>query len=162
MAVWRSAGVRTSAPQLQLFFDALKAGHVPLAVNCSAGQDRTGITSALLLLALGVPRDVVIQDYLFSTRYRRPDVERGNVDLEAAAENNAFAKMMLQYGAGDAEPRARPLLTTAGVPFLRFALDQMEQDYGSVEAYLDKELGVSARDIERLKSRYLVSTFEQG
>ncbi|MEL7043879.1 MAG: tyrosine-protein phosphatase, partial [Pseudomonadota bacterium] len=41
-------------PQLKLFFAELVAGNAPLAVNCSAGQDRTGISSALLLLALGV------------------------------------------------------------------------------------------------------------
>lgn len=148
-------------PQLKLFFDELVAGHAPLAVNCAAGQDRTGISSALLLIALGVPKDVVVQDYLNSTRFRRPGVERGDVDLVAAAEDNFFAQIMLGYtnGSGEAAP-ARPLLTEQGVPYLRFALDQLEQDFGSIEGFLAARLDVDNLDIAQLRSQYLESAFE--
>jgi len=150
------------APQMTLFFDALVAGEVPLVVNCSAGQDRTGLTSALLLIALGVPRDVVMQDYLQSTRYRRPLVERGDVDLAAAAEDNWFAKMMLRYAEErEGDSAAQPLLTDDGVPFLRFALDHIEQAYGSVERFLAEELEVDTVDITSLRERYLVATYER-
>lgn len=145
-------------PQLTQFFDELVAGNVPLVVNCSAGQDRTGLSSALLLLALGVPREVVVQDYLLSTRYRRPDVERGDVDLAQAAEDNWFAALMLRYSEDrDREHAAEPLLTDAGVPYLRFALDRIEQDYGSVQSFLALELGVDAQDLATLRDRYLVA-----
>jgi len=150
-------------PQMAQFFDAAVAGETPLVVNCSAGQDRTGLTSALLLIALGVPRDVVVQDYLQSTRYRRPAVERGDVDLAEAAKDNWFAKLMLRYQDGSgAERAAEPLLTDDGVPYLRFALDQIEQGYGSVERFLEQELSVDAADITTLRSRYLEATFAQG
>lgn len=145
-------------PQLKQFFAELLAGNVPLVVNCSAGQDRTGITSALLLLSLGVPREVVVQDYLLSTRFRRPGIERGDVDLAAAAESNWFAALMLRYSEGrDVEPTAEPLLTDAGVPYLRFALDRIEQDYGSIQSFLALELGVDAEDLTTLRVRYLVA-----
>lgn len=145
-------------PQLTQFFDELVAGNVPLVVNCSAGQDRTGLSSALLLLALGVPREVVVQDYLQSTRYRRPDIERGDVDLAEAAADNWFAELMLRYSEGhDSDHAAEPLLNSAGVPYLRFALDRIEQDYGSVERFLALELGVDAADLARLRDRYLVA-----
>jgi len=148
-------------PQVKMVFEQALEGNVPLVVNCSAGQDRTGFASALLLIALGVPREVVSQDYLQSTRYRRPDLERGDVDLEKAAEDNWFAELMLRYSDGEgAEYEAEPLLTDNGVPYLRFALDQIEQEYGSVEAYLNKELGVDSADIEKLRERYLVATFK--
>lgn len=149
-------------PQMKMLFDEALAGNAPLVVNCSAGQDRTGVSSAMLLLALGVPRDVVVQDYLQSTRYRRPAVEMGDVDLEAAAKTNAFAAMMLQYASREDAPRgATPLLTEAGVPFLNFALAQVEADYGSVDAFLEKELGVDARDRQQLQERYLEATYLQ-
>ena len=35
-------------------------------VHCSAGKDRTGIAVALVLLALGVPREAVIDDYVLT------------------------------------------------------------------------------------------------
>ncbi|MDP5054120.1 MAG: tyrosine-protein phosphatase, partial [Congregibacter sp.] len=41
---------RSLQPQITMLFEEALAGHVPLVVNCSAGQDRTGISSALLLL----------------------------------------------------------------------------------------------------------------
>lgn len=147
-------------PQLRALFAALIDGQAPLVMNCSAGQDRTGVAAALVLLALGVPEDVVIQDYLVSTRYRRPDIERGDVDLATAAEDNAFARIMLQYAGEDGEARpASPLLTERGVPFLRFALERIELEYGSLAVYLDEALGVDAADLAVLRERYLVATY---
>ncbi len=63
-----------------------------------------------MLTALGVPRSQVIQDYVLSTEYRRPVVEQGDVDLEAAARSNPFAAIMLRY-ADTQSTRAAPLIT---------------------------------------------------
>lgn len=59
--------------QYRRMFAALLAGRAPLAFNCIAGQDRTGVAAALLLTALGVPRETVIQDYLLTNRYFDPN-----------------------------------------------------------------------------------------
>lgn len=142
--------------QLKLYFSALLQSRTPIVVNCSAGQDRTGLSAALLLSALGVSRELVIEDYLLSTDFRRPDREKGDVDLEAAAASNAFARMMLSYHQPGSIERANPLVTEQGVPFIVFALDQIETDYGSVEGYLEQALGVSADDLGSLRSLYLV------
>ncbi|GAB3270148.1 tyrosine-protein phosphatase [Parahaliea aestuarii] len=141
-------------PQLKQYFAQAVAGHAPLVVNCSAGQDRTGIASALMLTALDVPRSRIVQDYVLSTEYRRPAVERGSVDLGEAAETNAFAKMMLRY-ADREHSMAAPLITEEGVPYLVFALQQIEADYGSVLAFMDEELGVGEKEIAALKQQYL-------
>src|SRR5690606_41088400 len=47
-------------PHLRLYFEQAINGAAPLVVNCSAGQERTGIASALMLSALGIPRDRVL------------------------------------------------------------------------------------------------------
>jgi len=47
-------------------FLVLGSGEAPLAFHCSAGKDRAGIAAALLLTALGVPRETVIDDYALS------------------------------------------------------------------------------------------------
>ncbi len=140
--------------QLRNYFDAALAGSAPLVVNCSAGQDRTGIASALMLTTLGVPRSQIMQDYVLSTEYRRPVVERGDIDLAAKADKNPFAAIMLRYSGKEAT-RATPLITEEGIPYLYYALEQIENDYGSVAAYMDKELGVDAKDAETLKALYL-------
>lgn len=141
-------------PQLTLWLDTLITADQPVLVNCSAGQDRTGVASAVLLTLLGVDRQTILADYLLSTQYRRPIVERGDVDLVEAAKTNAFAAMMLSYG-GNEEPKATPLYMADGTPFLHFALDEIEKKYGSVAAYAEQELEIDAQDVQVLRAKYL-------
>jgi len=141
-------------PQLTMLFDTLLAEDAPVLVNCSAGQDRTGVASAVILTLLGVERETIVEDYLLSTQYRRPAVERGAVDLAEAASTNAFAAMMLQYSSRE-EEHAAPLLMPDGTPFLNYALDEIESAWGSVEAYAEQELGVDTADVAALRARYL-------
>ena len=49
-------------------FAALAAGDGPLLVHCAVGKDRTGGAVAVLLDALGTPRDAILADYLASNR----------------------------------------------------------------------------------------------
>ncbi len=44
--------------------------NLPLVNHCTAGKDRTGFGSALLLLLLGVPEKTVMEDYLLSNGFR--------------------------------------------------------------------------------------------
>lgn len=142
-------------PQLRLYFDELLQSDGAVVVNCSAGQDRTGFSSAMVLSALGVPRETILEDYLLSTQYRRPKNEKGDIDLQEAAKTNAFAKMMLGYSKDGHSDQPNPLYTADGTPFLSFALAEIESRYGSVEAYLDQAIGVDAEDIAALRRRYL-------
>lgn len=68
----------------------------PVAYNCSAGQDRTGFASAVILSALGVPREIIVRDYHLSSEYRRPEFEMTKFD-PAAFPDNAAAKMFAAY-----------------------------------------------------------------
>ncbi len=142
-------------PQLTLYFDALLRGDGAVVVNCSAGQDRTGIASALLLTALDVPRDTIVQDYLLSTQLRRPKLEKGNVDLKQAAKTNPFARMMLKHAGQNGFGKPQPLVTDNQIPYLAFAFTEMEEEYGSVTAYLEQAIGVDEADIQRLRQLYL-------
>lgn len=137
-------------PQMRLLFARLKANEGPLVYNCSAGQDRTGFATALILSALGVPRETIIADYHLSTQYRRPAYETTAFD-PAAFPDNAAAKMFAQYRGH----KPKPLKEADGTAFLSFALDEIDTRYGSVEAYLDKQLGVSAVDVAALRTTYL-------
>ncbi len=154
MEVFYTAFPQFLKPQLKIYFDSLLNRDVPMVVNCSAGQDRTGFASAMVLSALGVPRDTVIRDYLLSTEFRRPKNEFGDVNLEEAAKTNSFAAMMMQYKdkAGD-EPG--PLYTEDGTPFIVFALNAIDDQYGGVENYLASEIGVDKKDLKKLRKYYL-------
>ncbi|TZG24168.1 tyrosine-protein phosphatase [Sphingomonas montanisoli] len=141
------------APQMKLLFDRLLDRSGPLAYNCSAGQDRTGLATALVLSALGVSRDVIKADYLLSTPNRHPEWEMPWFD-PAAYPDNAAAQMFARPKDAPVRP-ANPLYMPDGTPFITYALDQIDKDYGSVEGYLDKKLGVSAADIATLRATYL-------
>jgi protein-tyrosine phosphatase len=39
---------------------------VPVLVHCASGKDRTGVVVAVLLLVVGVPREVIVAEYMLS------------------------------------------------------------------------------------------------
>ena len=118
-------------------------------------RDYSRMYPFFVLTLLGVDRELVIEDYLLSTDFRRPGLEAGNVDLEEAAKTNEFAAMMLHYGAGSDMSRPNPLVTGDGVPFIVFALDAIEERYGSVAAFAREELGMSQDQQAKLRDLYL-------
>ncbi len=134
------------APSYRELFARLIAGKGAVVVNCTAGKDRTGIGTALVLTALGVPYETVREDFLLSNlaaSRQSLGAGSGGVDANAAA---AMAKL----------PR-EVLMLLAGVegPYLDAAFDQIRTDYGSVEGYLAKELAVGPREIAILRRRML-------
>ena len=58
-------------------FELLQNDKAPLLIHCSAGRDRTGIGAALILLALGVDKEIVIDDYMLTNLYV---TEYGNIE----------------------------------------------------------------------------------
>ena len=52
------------------------------------------------------------------------------------------------------QTRSNSLLTPEGRPFLDFTLEWIDAEYGSVEAYFERQLGFSAADIEKLRAMY--------
>ena len=144
------------APQYKEIFRALLASEAPLAFNCSAGQDRTGVATALVLTALGVPRETILGDYHLSTIHRRPEFERGTGDYEALAATNIVARFYVESSKrGPDALKPRPLYDEAGRARLLATFAQIEQQWGSVERYLDEVLDVDARDVQRLRALYL-------
>ncbi|MDE2596576.1 MAG: tyrosine-protein phosphatase [Sphingomonadales bacterium] len=140
------------APQLRLIFAKLLRGEGPLVYNCSAGQDRTGFATAMVLSALGAPRETIIADYHLSTAYRRPENEMPKIDPGMAAANPVAAMFASYQRAPSQKPQ--PLKTAEGKAFLSFALEEIEAKWGSVDGYLKAELGLGPTEIRSLRARY--------
>jgi protein-tyrosine phosphatase len=132
---------RELAPQYRELFARLLAPESgTVVVNCTAGKDRTGIGAALVLTALGVPYETVREDYLLS-----------NSALDMSGVGDAISPMLATL-----PPEViAPLLGVEGA-YLDAAFAQLRTDYGSVEAYLEKELGVGPAEIKALKRRMLI------
>jgi len=123
-------------------FAALVAGKAPLAFNCSAGKDRTGVGAALLLTALGVDREVVMEDYLLSNKYYKPRAAQSGGDDATSRMLAALPQELLA------------VLMGVDRMYLEATFEAIETRHGSVEAYLDEVLGVDAAALASLRAQY--------
>lgn len=132
------------AAEYKAMFAKLKAGDTPMLVHCTAGKDRTGVGSALILTALGVPRSIIVSDYAISEKYQQSTMRQqaARADDPATA---AIAKL---------PPEVLMVLMRTEPAYIEATLDALTAEYGSVEAFLAKELDVSAADIAALRKRY--------
>jgi protein-tyrosine phosphatase len=113
--------------------------NLPTVVHCTAGKDRTGFASALVLLLLGVPEETVLEDYLATNRYQA----RTRLWLERLVPVYSF----FRTGAADMAP-----LLDARPAYLQASLEEIERGWGSVERYAEQRLGFSSTEQERLRS----------
>jgi protein-tyrosine phosphatase len=142
------------APQYRAIFKSLLRHDGAVLYNCAAGQDRTGIGSALILSALGVDRATILRDYHWSTELRRPLNEMPPLD-PAAWPGNPIVPYYAAAQKDPAKAKAEPLYTPSGQSHLVQFFAHVDKNYGSVEAMLDKELGITSADITRLRALYL-------
>ena len=142
------------APQLKIIFAHLLHDRTPIAYNCSAGQDRTGFVTAMVLTALGVDHDTIVTDYHLSTRFRRPEFEMPPIDPAMVAANPGL-KMFAGYRARPDWKTPQPLMDKDGKPFLDGAIAEINARWGSVDAYLEKEAGMGPAQIAQLRRDYL-------
>jgi protein-tyrosine phosphatase len=123
-------------------FSALLEGSIPAVVHCTNGKDRTGIASALILLALGVPEETVMQDYLLTNHYlARQNASRGRLVFFASLFRTPAREIM-------------PLML-ADASYLQAGIDEMKRLSGSVDAYLETQLGMGRREREKLRELLL-------
>lgn len=110
--------------------------------HCTAGKDRTGILSVLLLTILGVDLDVIREDYLLTNKY----AQRRAGQRVLAAKN---AKMNTNFLTSIRD------LSLVSADYLTRALDLIDFEYGGPSEYLHNELGLSSDDFHVLQSIYL-------
>jgi protein-tyrosine phosphatase len=130
------------APAVRDAIGRLAAGDAPVLVHCTAGKDRTGFVCAMVLRALEVPHDAILEDYLESARRRPPQ---------------ALARVLIEMSGIPASPRALGAIETiAGVrpEFLDAALAAVDREFGSVADYL-RDCGMDAGVREALHARLL-------
>lgn len=116
----------------------------PMLVHCSAGKDRTGFVVAMLLSALGVDRELILDDYLHTARV---------IDSESLLEATADSlTALLGY-----TPSRDALIEIATVrrEFLQASFRVIESDYGSVDNYLTSACGLTGEIRRHLASRLL-------
>jgi protein-tyrosine phosphatase len=125
--------VRNNTHRFRALFAHLLDDRAPLVIHCTAGKDRTGFACALMLHTLGVPDDVIAEDYLLTNRFYRRD----------------------PASASDLPDDVRQAIGCVEASFLASAHDAIRADYGDLENYLTQGLALGKSERAALQARYL-------
>lgn len=123
------------------FFQKLIAlpGDQALLFHCTGGRDRTGIGAALLLYALGVPKEKIYEDFTASNVYLQGMTSQWAAPMAKAAQvDESVIRERL---------RLRPELLEA-------TFNAIRKDYGSMERFYEQELGMGPKELKKLKAAY--------
>ena len=119
-----------------LFSLLAESDAAPLLYYCSAGKDRTGLASALILYALGADRKTIMEDYVYSNENLRLYWERFVVTQPFLVPYYTVSETYLQAAFTSIEEYA----------------EKHGEMHGGIDWYLSHELGV---DIKRLRDLYV-------
>jgi protein-tyrosine phosphatase len=108
--------------------------NLPALIHCTGGKDRTGFVFAIIQLLIGMPRKTVLEDYLLSNHFSKPQIAR---------LIRYIRRMSLFQVSPD---RIRPVLE-ARCEYLENVLDDILNTYGTIEVYLRKACGVTHQSI---------------
>jgi|SRR5215831_5924869 len=111
----------------------------PLIFHCSAGKDRTGVLSAMVLAAMGVVDEDVVEDYTLSTPFMNEIRARMTSDPETASGVKDLPDFQWK----------------AAAESMTVLLLLLRRKYGSVDGYL-KAHKASSSLVDRLKAALLV------
>jgi len=116
--------------------------NLPTLFHCTAGKDRTGFAAALVLLALDVPREAAMRDYLLTNDFTRAKMQRLLWTIR-------FATLFR------ADPEDLRPLFEARESYLSTAFAAIDETVGGIDAYLRDALGVDDALRARLRANLL-------
>jgi protein-tyrosine phosphatase len=122
-----------------LFSDLAGGASMPALVHCTTGKDRTGWAAAALLTLLGVPDEVVMEDYLLSGPLLLPVVR----------------PLVEAFEAGGGDPELLWPLVGVRPEYLGAALDEVSRLFGSIECYFAEGLGLDTAARAELRARFV-------
>ena len=109
-----------------MFNQLLVEDNYPVVLSDMYGKDAVGFATYLLLYALDIPEEEIMDDYLLTNRY----LDKRVVPLDS-------------FNAPPEIQEAVTILMSAEERFINSALDAIKKRYGTIDNYLNEELGVS-------------------
>jgi protein tyrosine/serine phosphatase len=113
-----------------------------LVQHCAVGKDRTGIGSAIVLLALGADRNTVIEDYMLTETTLAP--------FRKEVLTQMTAQLHEQHGIDSLS-----YVMSAKESFIGTALNAIEQRYGNTDNWLEQEFGLTPDIRVKMQDKYL-------
>lgn len=115
----------------------------PVLYHCSAGKDRTGIVSALILSILNVDREMIVNEYLLSNYYRNARTEK---TLGKAKMGKIIKRKM--------DLQAVEVLTTVEEGFINATFDTIDKKYGGMDSFIQNQLGIDHKTRAQLIEKF--------
>jgi len=112
---------------------------LPAVLHCTAGKDRTGWASAVVLAILGVPHDTIVSDYLATNQYSA-----------ALTESRINSVRSLLY-----DPELLRPLIEARREYLEASFEAADTEYGSFDKYVSKGLGINKATLAKIRANLL-------
>jgi protein-tyrosine phosphatase len=137
------------APRIRGLFECIANDRVPLVVHCAAGKDRTGVAVAVLLAALGVDEETILDDYLLTNdvgNFERFIEARKDSHLGLAEAHEPLLSMPQEM---------RDALFIADGEYLQTALMQIRTAYGDIDSYLKAGVQLDDQTIARVRAALL-------
>lgn len=116
----------------------LDRDNYPIVIQSLSGSGRTGIFLAMLMAVLGVDDDAIASDYSMSNRY---------YSIPLGSHKGYYLPTNSQ--------EALTTIYTAKEEFLKAAADEIKQNYGSAEGYLQQVVGLTEKEISTLQEMLL-------
>ncbi|MCP3930065.1 MAG: tyrosine-protein phosphatase [Bacteroidetes bacterium] len=124
--------------------EEIKTGkNLPIVYHCTGGKDRTGFSTLLLLSILGVEEGVIMNEYLMSNYYR---YEQNQKSLRKAYLGSLIKRKL--------NPELLKPLIIVKEDYLQAALNVIKKQYGNMDAFLEKEYGITESIRLELQQKY--------
>ena len=126
----------------EFFRHIVDNGGEPFVLHCTAGKDRAGFGSAMILTVLGVPREKIIEDYLLTNTYVSDHVDRKLLETELKTFFRADSDNLRKINF--VEER-----------YIQAAFDTIDSHWGGMDQYISEGLNLTEEDINKIKDYYL-------
>ncbi len=123
----------------------LEHGEGALLYHCTVGKDRAGVGTMLILAALGVPPETIMEDYLLTNEYTRDHREAVCAEARAYTDDPA-AQFALQA------------FESVRESYLMSAVNAIRRGFGDMDAYLTEALDFGPAERDALREKYLESS----
>ncbi|MDO5107889.1 MAG: tyrosine-protein phosphatase [Coriobacteriaceae bacterium] len=141
-------------PAMHALVENVVARRTPMFIHCSAGKDRTGVASAIILSILGASDEAILDDFMRTNVYLAQLIE--NVPDEIPA---AFMRLIPEGMDMDAATQLMraiwPQANGVVLEDMQAVLAAMDEGHASREEYLADEFGLDAKRLAELRDYYL-------
>lgn len=111
--------------------------------HCTAGKDRVGTSTAILLRILGVDMETIFNDFLLTNEFLKDQTEQIVKQVSEKTTDERVLKLVAKLNGVDKS-------------YLEAFFDTIEKDYGSFDEFIRTKMNMTEDKIQKLKEKYLV------